>query len=150
VAQLSDTGDPAASALGALRVMVGIADSTVANVAGELTLTQFRALRTVTERTPVTMSAVARELGVNPSSVTRACARLVALGLVDRARNPLNGRETLLAPTARGRQAVERVRLERHAALSTILLRLDQETRAAVGEAFERFTAAADVPHTVA
>lgn len=144
MAQTSSADDPAAAALAALPIMVRIADSTVEHVIGEFSLTQFRTLRTITERTPVTMSVVARELAVNPSSVTRACERLAGLRLVHRARNPLNGRETILAPTPRGRQIVERVARERHQALSAILERLDEDTRAAVGVAFKRFVAAAE------
>jgi DNA-binding MarR family transcriptional regulator len=141
---MSHADDPAASALAVLPIMVRIADSTVEQVVGELTLTQFRMLRTITERTPVTMSAIARELAVNPSSITRAYERLAALRFVHRARNPLNRRETLLAPTPRGRQIVERVANERRQALSVILERLDETNRAAVGAAFEQFAAAAD------
>ena len=129
-------------ALSVLRAMVTIADSTVAKVS-ELTLTQFRALRTVAERTPVTMGAVALELAMNPSSVTRACERLVVLDLLQRAQNPLNRREILLAPTAKGRRLVERVDHDRRVALSAVLRRMDVESRAAVVTAFEMFGVAA-------
>lgn len=47
--------------------------------------------------TPVTMGRVAEELALNPSTVTRACDRLAALELMQKAENPLNKRETLLA-----------------------------------------------------
>ena len=123
--------------------MVSIGDSTLAKVTGELTLTQFRALRAVTEQTPVTVTRVARELGMNPSSVTRACDKLVGLELLQRAQNPLNRRETLLAPTNRGRQIVDRVDTDRRAILTTILDRLQPDTRASVTAAFARFAAAA-------
>lgn len=125
-----------------LRAMVAIADSTLADVT-ELTLTQYRALRVVAERTPVTMGAVARELAVNPSSVTRACDRLFALELLQRAQNPLNRREILLAPTAAGRRVVERVDHDRRAVLSSILRRLDPAARATVTAAFALFADAA-------
>ncbi|GAA5165541.1 MarR family transcriptional regulator [Amycolatopsis dongchuanensis] len=130
-------------ALAALRTMVSIGDATLAKVTNQLTLTQFRALRTVAERTPVTITRVAQELELNPSSVTRACEKLVALGLVNRAQNPLNRRETLLAPTARGRQIVDQVDADRQEVLGAVLDRLSPETRAAVVAAFAEFTAAA-------
>ena len=138
------------SVLATLRVMVGIADATVAETTSELTLTQFRALRIVVERTPVTMGVVARELAINASSVTRACERLVTLGLLQRARNPLNKREVLLAPTVAGRRMANRVDQARRAALAAVLDRLDPDTRSTVVTAFERFTAAvesAPIPH---
>jgi DNA-binding MarR family transcriptional regulator len=134
-------------ALAVLRAMVAIADSTVETVVGQLTLTQFRTLRTVAERTPVTMGAVAQELAINPSTVTRAGERLEALGLLQRAHNPLNRRERLLAPTAKGRRIVERVDHDRREVLTTIMRRLDPKERAAVTTAFEQFaSAAAAVP----
>lgn len=129
-----------------LRTMVAIADSTVEMVTGQLTLTQFRVLRTVVERTPVTMTAVAQELALIPSTVTRAGDRLVSAGLLQRAQNPLNKREVLLAPTAEGRRIVDQVDHDRRAALSAILGRLGEDTRAMVTAAFDRFAAAADLP----
>jgi DNA-binding MarR family transcriptional regulator len=140
VAQTSEVD----AALAVLRAMVAIADTTVEDRTGGLTLTQFRALREVAERTPVTMSAVAQTLGINPSSVTRACEKLVTVELLARAQNPLNKREILLAPTVRGRQVVEQVAHDRRAALARILDRLDGDTRAAVTAAFWRFAAATE------
>ncbi|WP_290056524.1 MarR family winged helix-turn-helix transcriptional regulator [Amycolatopsis solani] len=131
------------AALAALRAMVAIADSTVEDHAGQLTLTQFRALRVVGERTPVTMSRVAAELGLNPSTVTRACERLTSLDLLQKAQNPLNRRETLLAPTARGRQLVERVDQRRRRVLDDVLGRLGDDVRASVVAGFTAFARAA-------
>lgn len=130
-------------ALAVLRAMVAIADSTVERNTGQLTLTQFRTLRAVDGHTPVTMGRVADELALNPSTVTRACDRLAAMDLVQRAENPLNKRETLLAPTAKGRRLVNRVDEDRRRELATVLDRLDAETRATVITAFARFAAAA-------
>ncbi|MEV7096634.1 MarR family transcriptional regulator [Amycolatopsis sp. NPDC051045] len=136
--------DGTEAALAVLRAMVMIADSTVERNTEQLTLTQFRALRVVVDRTPVTMGKVARELAMNPSSVTRACDRLVALNLLEKAPNPLNRRETLLAPTAPGRQLVDRVDGDRRRVLAGVLHRLDAGTRAAAIAAFERFAGAVD------
>lgn len=122
--------------------MVQLADSTVETVTENLTLTQFRALRTITSRTPVTMGRVAEALRMNPSSVTRACERLVGQKLVHRAQNPLNKREILLAPTARGRQVVERVDADRRAVLTAALRQLPPDDRAVVVAALRTFTAA--------
>ncbi|KDN17988.1 MarR family winged helix-turn-helix transcriptional regulator [Amycolatopsis rifamycinica] len=132
------------AALAALRAMVLIADSTVERNTEQLTLTQFRALRVVVDRTPVTMGRVARELAMNPSSVTRACDRLVALNLLEKAPNPLNRRETLLAPTGPGRQVVDRVDRDRRRVLAGVLNRLDPPARTAAIAAFERFARAVE------
>ncbi|WP_329056978.1 MarR family transcriptional regulator [Amycolatopsis sp. NBC_01488] len=130
------------AALEALRAMVAIADATVGRTTEQLTLTQFRALRVVADRTPVTMGKVAQELALNPSSVTRACARLVALDLLEKAANPLNRRETLLAPTPAGRQLVERVDHDRRQVLTAVLRHLDADARDAAIATFVRFAAA--------
>ena len=130
--------------MAALKAMVAIADSTLENLAGKLTLTQFRALRTVVARTPVTMGAVAQELAINPSSVTRACDRLTAEGLLERAPNPLNKREILLAPTARGRRIVERIDHDRREALAVIMREMSAESRAGTASAFAQFAKVAD------
>jgi DNA-binding MarR family transcriptional regulator len=142
VAQTSSLRNDVESALSVMRTMAAIADSSLATVT-ELTLTQYRALLVVVDRAPVAMSVVARELGMNPSSVSRAGDRLVTLKLVRRDRNPLNRRETLLTPTAAGRRVVDRVRQDRRELLATILDRLDPDSRAAVTAAFEVFRDAA-------
>ncbi|CAM3843513.1 MarR family transcriptional regulator [Kibdelosporangium persicum] len=135
--------DETDSASAVLRAMVSIADSTVGHLIDDLTLTQFRALRIITEHTPITMSRVADQLALNPSSVTRACERLTTLDLVQRARNPLNKREILLAPTGKGRQIVARVEHERRAVLAAVLQRLEPAVRAQAAVVFGQFAAAA-------
>jgi DNA-binding MarR family transcriptional regulator len=70
VTQTSTEQDGTEAALAVLRAMVLIAGSTAERNPEQLTLTQFRALRVVVDRTPVTMGGVARELAMNPSSVT--------------------------------------------------------------------------------
>jgi DNA-binding MarR family transcriptional regulator len=144
VTQTWQAKDGTGSALAVLRAMVMIADSSVERNAEQLTLTQFRALRVVVDRTPVTMGKVARELALNPSSVTRACDRLVALNLLEKAPNPLNRRETLLAPTGPGRQLVDRVDHDRRQVLAAVLRRLDADARDAAITAFERFARAVE------
>lgn len=140
--QTNAADDSAEAALAVLRAMVTIADATVERKTEQLTLTQFRALRVVADRTPVTVGKVARELALNPSSVTRACDRLVALNLLEKAANPLNRRETLLAPTTAGRQLAERVDDDRRQVLAAVLGQLDTETRTAATTAFARFARA--------
>ncbi|MEV6638931.1 MarR family transcriptional regulator [Amycolatopsis sp. NPDC051371] len=136
------------AALAVLRAMVTIADATVGRNTEQLTLTQFRALRVVVDRTPVTMGRVARELALNPSSVTRACDKLVELTLLEKAPNPLNRRETLLAPTAPGRRLVDCVDRDRRQVLAAVLGRLDPDARDAAITAFERFADAVEAYET--
>ncbi|WP_158884147.1 MarR family transcriptional regulator [Amycolatopsis anabasis] len=134
------------AAIGALYAMVDIADSTLAEAVGTLSLSQFHTLRIIAERTPVNVSQVADALDMNPSSVTRTCARLATLRLVRRRQNPLNRREVLLAPTARGHQVLERVRDHRRNRFHHILNRLDAAERPAVTAALARFAEVAAQP----
>lgn len=138
----SDVGTD--EALAVMRAMVRIADSTVSEVTAQLTLTQFRALVIIAEaKPPVIMGRVADDLAMNPSSVTRACDRLVQLELVQRARNPLNRRETLLAPTTKGREIVARVNRQRREMLADVLQRMSPADRSAAVAVFARFAEAA-------
>jgi DNA-binding MarR family transcriptional regulator len=53
------------------------------------------------------MSKVGQRLMVHPTSATNIVQRLEAAGLVERRRNPRDGRGTLAAITARGRTVME-------------------------------------------
>ncbi len=78
---------------------------------GELTLEQFRLLKTLWLRGPLRVGELASELGVSPGSVTVACKRLERLGLVRRERG-LDGDERVvtvsLTDEGRGRLAAWR------------------------------------------
>ena len=58
-------------------------------------------------------SALAEEVCVDPSTVSRQVAQLVKAGLVDRQSDPADGRATLLVATQRGRSAYEAKRADR-------------------------------------
>jgi DNA-binding MarR family transcriptional regulator len=146
VTQTSPGEDDVDAAMAVLGAMVGIADATVEHVTGQLTLTQFHALRIVSGQPPVTMGTVAQELAMNPSSVTRACDKLVGLGLLHSTQNPLDKREVLLAPTERGEELVAQVSQDRRRVLADILRRLDPGTRADVVTGLACFAAAAEAP----
>ncbi len=68
----------------------------------------------------------------------------MTLKLLEKAPNPLNRRETLLAPTAPGRQLVDRVDRDRRRVLAGVLHRLDPAARVAAIVAFERFAGAVE------
>ena len=67
-----------------------------------VTLTQFRALVIIASRGPLHLAALADAMGVHPSNATRACDRLVAAGLLDRAGQPRGPPASAADPDRRG------------------------------------------------
>src|SRR3954452_10273924 len=72
--------------LSASRAMVALAARSLAGLDADVTLPQFRALVVLAARGPQRAVDIATELGVNPSTGTRMCDRLVRKGLVRRTR----------------------------------------------------------------
>ncbi len=105
----------------ASRAMVALAGRTLAEVDGEVTLPQSRALIVVASRGPQRITDIAADLGVAPSTATRMCDRLVRKGLVRRYRTAANRREVRLHLTPAGKSLVleltrrRRDELARHA-----------------------------------
>jgi DNA-binding MarR family transcriptional regulator len=67
-----------------------------------LTHTESSVLFTVTRRAPIGMSELAREEDLNPTMLSRVVARLVELGLIERAPHPEDRRAVLVRPTPAG------------------------------------------------
>jgi DNA-binding MarR family transcriptional regulator len=74
-----------------------------------LTFARYEALvlLTFTQSGELPMSKIGQRLMVHPTSATNIVQRLEAAGLVERRRNPRDGRGTLAAITARGREVME-------------------------------------------
>ncbi|NBE56788.1 MarR family winged helix-turn-helix transcriptional regulator [Streptomyces boluensis] len=58
---------------------------------------------------PLPVAGIARRMGITRQSVQRVADRLVAEGLAEYAPNPAHRRAKLVAPTAKGRAAVDRI-----------------------------------------
>ncbi|MBW4721924.1 MarR family winged helix-turn-helix transcriptional regulator [Saccharothrix obliqua] len=95
---------------------------------------------------------LARRTGLDPSTVSRAVAALVAHGLVERRADPADGRASVLAVTAAGHAALDEARrwyddlLDRVLAdweprdvevLTSLLLRLNTDVEGALGSTLE-------------
>ena len=133
--------------LGASRVLVAVASRSLAGVAEEVTLPQYRALVVLQSRGPQPAHVLASELQIVPSSVTRLCDRLVTKGLI--AREPLEGnrRELRLRVTAHGAKIVESVSRRRRRALHTVVSAMDEADRQDLVRVLEAFNeAAGEVP----
>lgn len=125
------------AALGALWQFVGIADASLVAAGVPVTLTQFRALTTIARHGPVPVTALARIVGVAPSTATRMCDRLVRDGLVVRRSLPNDRRVVHLELTRRGEAVVRDVTKWRRAALAERFSDIDPARRAEMASALE-------------
>jgi DNA-binding MarR family transcriptional regulator len=130
----------------ASRVLVGISAQSIAAVEDRVSLGQFRALVVIASLQPVNLVRLAQALGVHGSNATRACDRLVALGLVDRRDNPSDRRHLNLALTAQGQRIVSRVMNHRRRAIDRALRRMPSAERGQLALVLAAFAAAAGEP----
>lgn len=105
------------------RVLVGVAVRALPEAA-DVTMAQWRALVVLGFRGEVNVNALAAELGVNPSTCTRLCDRLVAKGLLDRVTSPDSRREVLLRLSRAGQALVRRRGARRRRELEQLVGRL--------------------------
>jgi DNA-binding MarR family transcriptional regulator len=101
----------------------------------ELSPSQTAALATIDRHGPLTPSEVAVRERIQRPTVTRIIARLEARGLVQRARDPQDGRSSLVALTPAGRELLARGRTRKDAYLARRLRELDAEERATLQRA---------------
>ena len=133
--------------LGASRVLVAVASRSLAEVAGAVTLPQYRALVVLQSRGPQPAHVLAAELKIAPSSVTRLGDRLVAKGLIVREPVEGNRRELRLQVTAEGAAIVASVSRRRRAELRSVVSAMPDDDRQQLVRVLETFTrAAGEVP----
>lgn len=75
-----------------------------------------------------TVSALARELGVDPAAISRLIASLQRLGLVSRARDDSDGRRQPVLLTQEGRDLMTAFHAEAHERESTLTAGLDTQS----------------------
>jgi DNA-binding MarR family transcriptional regulator len=109
---LSEVDTLEASLSSLSRVLVGLTARTLASLDVDLTLSQHRIIVLLASLGPQRTVDLAAAIGVHPSTVTRACNRLVRRGLVDRRHRAQDRRVSWLMLTDQGRELVgELVRL---------------------------------------
>ena len=89
---------------------------------------------------PLNVSALAARLNLDGSTVTRQVTALENDSLVERRRDPSDGRGIVIAPTDLGLQQVEAVRRARHDVYALVLRDWDSSDRATLATVLERFT----------
>ena len=110
----------------------------------ELTDGQFSVLALLDRGGPLTPRALAEYERVQPPSMTRTLAGLLARGLIDRAGDPTDRRQVIVRLTEAGTLAVQETRRRRDAWLSRRLADLDPKEAAVLAEASEILRRIAD------
>lgn len=128
--------------LAASTALVAVAARSIAEVADDVTLPQFRALVVLTQST-MSMGQLARELDCSPSAATRLCDRLVKKGLAGRKSAESNRREVEVAITTSGRSLVAEVLRRRRKEIARIVGSVPKSKRVAMVDALEAFSTAA-------
>jgi DNA-binding MarR family transcriptional regulator len=129
--------------LTASRVLVAVAARSLAAHEAEISLQQYRALVVLASRGPQRPVDLAQALGVEPSTATRLCDRLVQKHLISRRRQDDDRRVVRLDLTVAGRRLVDSVTARRRAEIETILAKVPVNRRPGLVEAFAAFGAAA-------
>jgi DNA-binding MarR family transcriptional regulator len=114
----------------ATRVLAGVALRSLDVLESAVTLPQFRLLAILADLGPVPSGQAARELGLDPSTVTRLADRMVAAGHAARGTDPRHRGVVTLELTASGRELVATAGAWRRRELARIMGRLapaDQE-----------------------
>jgi DNA-binding MarR family transcriptional regulator len=140
--------DPVIEAvLRASRALVAVAARSLAGVAEEVTLPQYRALVVLASRGPQGVGPLAAALGVAPSTATRMVDRLARKGLVRRRTSSRDRRQVVLTLTAAGRRLVEDVTERRRAEIAAVMAAIPPERRDRVVESLSAFAeGAGEVP----
>lgn len=129
--------------LAAARVLVAVIARSVTVVEDKVTVPQLRILMLVSTRVPMNLSAVADALGVHPSNASRACDRLVDLGLLRRRDSDTDRRNLVLDLSPAGRAVVDSVVSARRDALRAILKDMPADDRQGLAPALLAFAHAA-------
>jgi DNA-binding MarR family transcriptional regulator len=126
----------------ATRAFVGIAAEALLAVADDVSLPQYRVLVLLDEG-PLTMGALAENLGVTGSTATRACDRLTEKALISRQADSTDRRSVLVQLTRRGRRLVDEVTRRRRSAIDATLDRMGTAAERRLAVALAEFADAA-------
>ena len=116
--------------LTASRVLVAVAARSLADVADEVTLPQYRALVVLASRGPQNVAGLAGHLGVTPATATRMCDRLVRKRLITRTHARGDRRSVRVDLSARGRSLVDEVSARRRREIRELLRSVPSSSRA--------------------
>jgi DNA-binding MarR family transcriptional regulator len=127
----------------ASRVLVAVAARSLAGVADQVTLPQYRALVVLAAKGAQSLRELAEVLGVHTSTATRLCDRLVRKRLVRRRQSREDRRQVVLDLTPSGRDLVVEVTRRRRAEIARIVARIPRTQRQPLVSALTAFGQAA-------
>src|SRR4051812_43186164 len=99
----------------ASRTLVAISAQSIASVLDEVDVMQFRILVVAASQGPCSLGGVAEAVGLHVSTASRACDRLTAMRLLERASSPADRRNLELTLAPQGEALVGRVLRARRA-----------------------------------
>ncbi|OEJ42805.1 hypothetical protein AR457_00365 [Streptomyces agglomeratus] len=97
-----------------------------------LSPSQLRVLYTLEDHDGTNLRTLAQTLSITSAATSQLCDRIEAVGFLERAANPHNGREVQVQLTDPGRAYLERLRSERREVLMPIIESLPSRDRAAL------------------
>ena len=133
--------------LSASRVLVAVAARSLADIAEEVTLTQYRTLVVLASRGAQNLVGLAEAVAVTPATATRMCDRLVKKKLIVRQSEQDDRRQVRLALTKKGLKLVGAVTNRRRREIVAILSTIAPAEQSVLVQALSQFAAAAgEVP----
>ncbi|MCM0676542.1 MarR family transcriptional regulator [Micromonospora phytophila] len=108
----------------AAEALIGVLDSAVSRHQLAVSPTQLRVLSLISTRPDTNVNRLAELLNVVPSSASRLCDRLEAIGLLRRVVDPRDRREVRLVPTAAAESLLRELQERRHQAVQSVLDRM--------------------------
>jgi DNA-binding MarR family transcriptional regulator len=106
--------------------------------------TQLRVLTLIKARQCINVNGLAEALGVGPSSASRLCDRLEALGYLRRTPDSNDRREVQLRATPAALDVLDALSRHRRQALESVLARMSDTTRQELVRSLDAFSAATD------
>jgi DNA-binding MarR family transcriptional regulator len=106
--------------------------------------TQLRVLTWLRSHPQTNVNGLAESLGVGPSSASRLCDRLEALGLLRRVADPRDRREVQVQVTTEAEALLTQISRNRQRALDEVLARMPEAARQELARSLTAFRMAAD------
>jgi DNA-binding MarR family transcriptional regulator len=106
--------------------------------------TQLRVLTWLQANRQTNVNGLAESLGVGPSSASRLCDRLEALGLLRRVADPRDRREVQVLVTAEAEHLLSELSRYRREALDEVLARMSERAREELSRSLNAFRVAVE------
>ena len=130
--------------LRATQAFVGLALRSLGAAGASITLAQYRMLAVLADDDGQNVRDLAARLGVDRSTATRMCNRLVSAGLIQRADDPDDRRAVVISLTGEGRAVVAAVTRARRDNVAALLRSLPPARREQLVDLLDEFAELAE------